>query len=162
VVHLLKGCAAIIEDIPPSLRRGLLILLALVLAGVFLISGYNKIKDPILFLSQIRGYRLLADPYAALLSMWLPGLEVLCAVGLLIPIWRKAATFLVLSMLGVFVTALLSALFRGLDISCGCFGEGSGSIVSALVVDTILIIAALLLWRLQGVDELSKLESNSG
>ena len=55
----------------------------LVLAAAFLLAGYEKARDPIRFLFDIRSFHLLPDPYAALLALGLPWLELICAAGVL-------------------------------------------------------------------------------
>ena len=56
----------------------------LVLGAAFLKAGYEKARDPIQFLFDIRSFHLLPDPYAAMVSMSLPWLEILCALGIVI------------------------------------------------------------------------------
>ena len=55
-------------------------------------------------------------------AYFLPALELVCGVGVLIPKLRKEAAFLIVVMMLVFIVAIISAWVRGLDISCGCFG----------------------------------------
>ena len=56
----------------------------LVLAGAFLLAGYGKAREPIQFLFDIRSFHLVPDPYAALLALGLPWLELFCAAGILL------------------------------------------------------------------------------
>lgn len=95
----------------------------LVLGAAFLKAGYEKARDPIQFLFDLRSFHLLPDPYAAMVSMSLPWLEILCALGV---IFKKlyAGSLAVLAVsLAVFMAAIAWSWQRGLDISCGCFGK---------------------------------------
>jgi uncharacterized membrane protein YphA (DoxX/SURF4 family) len=94
-----------------------------VLAFVFIYAGTIKFLHPEAFLADIEGYRLLDYNAAWFLAFYLPPLEIICGVGVLLPLRYRMASAILLSVLvGVFVVAILSAWFRGLDISCGCFG----------------------------------------
>lgn len=101
----------------------LTVVLRTVLSLVFLGAGISKALDPASFALAIERYRLLPWPLCATLALYLPWLEILAALGL----WRRstqAGAYLLLAGLSaLFFGALASALMRGLDISCGCFGE---------------------------------------
>lgn len=94
-----------------------------VLGGAFIYAGAMKALDPHAFATDIGHYRLLPYPAVLALSVYLPWLEILCGLALLTR-WRERGALSVLSGLCVlFCAALASAWFRGLDISCGCFGH---------------------------------------
>lgn len=122
----------------------------LVLGAAFLKAGYEKARDPIQFLFDIRSFHLLPDPYAGLLSLGLPWLELLCAAGVLLK-RLYAGSLAVLSVsLAAFIVAIAWSWQRGLDISCGCFGKTDFelSYTQHLVMNgTLLGMALWLLWR---------------
>ena len=60
---------------PMTYSRVLEWLFRLVLAGAFFVAGFEKARDPIQFLFDIRSFHLLPDPYAALVALALPWLE---------------------------------------------------------------------------------------
>lgn len=108
-------------------RLGLLAVRLLV-AAVFLWSGTAKLLDPGQFIRDIWAYRLVPEAWAWWLAAYLPFLEITAALGLLTSRQRRGAHLLLAVMLIVFVLALGAAWARGLDISCGCFGNtGSGA-----------------------------------
>ena len=53
----------------------------------------------------------------------LPWVELLCGLGVLFGIFLRGSSLLLGTMLAIFTLAVVSALVRGLDISCGCFTQ---------------------------------------
>jgi len=95
------------------------------LGGIFIYAGALKAWNPALFASEIFNYQLLSWRISAVAALYLPWLEIIC--GLVIVIRRNCTGGLIIvsSLLLVFVGALTSAWGRGLDISCGCFGNSN-------------------------------------
>jgi putative oxidoreductase len=97
----------------------------LVLGLTFAVAAALKILDPAAFATDIGHFHLLPHPLALGAAVYLPWLELLCGFAVLVR-WRERGAQLVLAGLcGVFCVALASAWFRGLDLSCGCFGHGT-------------------------------------
>jgi putative oxidoreductase len=122
----------------------------LVLAGAFLKAGYEKAQDPIQFLFDIRSFHLVPDPYAGLLSLGLPWLELLCALGVLAKRLYAGSLAVLAGSLAVFMAAIAWSWRRGLDISCGCFGKSDFEMTYTqhlLMNATLLGMALWLLWR---------------
>ena len=97
----------------------------LALAGVFLWAGVTKALDPKEFGVEIARYRILPHDLVNICAITLPWVEVVLGTALLLGFWVRAAALLSGALMLVFLAALFSALHRGLDISCGCFGGGS-------------------------------------
>lgn len=112
-------------------------------ATTFAVAGVLKLADPAGFAADIGHYRLVSPLVAAGLALYLPWFEITLAVGLFVPRLRRAARLLGLVLLFAFCTALISALARGLDIRCGCFGGDGGEGVTAglaLARNTLLVV----------------------
>jgi len=93
----------------------------LLLGGIFLYAGLLKSLDVQAFAGSIAAYRLLPYQGNYLVAASLPSVEVLGGVLLLVN-RRVRPAALVLGLLTlVFIAALASALYRGLEIDCGCF-----------------------------------------
>jgi uncharacterized membrane protein YphA (DoxX/SURF4 family) len=107
----------------------------LVLGGLFLYAGLVKgigldlsgdtvhYAGPTLFRTEIANYRLgavywLIHPAAIVL----PWIEVAAGLTLIIGLWVPASAALICAMLIVFNAMVGSAMYRNLDIECGCFG----------------------------------------
>lgn len=109
--------------------------------GVFVWSGWLKLQDPALFLISVRSFRLLPDPYAAWLALALPWLEVLAGLAVITGLLRRGGLLLLNGALLTFAAALLTALVRGLDVECGCFGTGTTTTLHQALLRAALLLA---------------------
>ena len=67
--------------------------------------------------------------------------------------WLRAASAVIVGLTSVFAVAIVSALARGLNIECGCFGTIAGRRIglSSLGIDAALLgMATVLAWRAGG------------
>lgn len=103
----------------------LLLIARLVVAATFLLAAFQKIQDPIAFAGSIEAYRVIGSGLSPWVALALPWLELIIGVGLLTPQLRRASGLCIGILLLVFICLHASAWIRGLDISCGCFGEES-------------------------------------
>jgi len=119
------------------------------LSSIFLTAAALKLKDPNATLTSIYQYKLLSWQASDWLACALPWVEVAAAIGLWVPRLRLGAILLGAGLLWLFVAALLSALARNLDISCGCFGTGDvGSQVGVRLIEDLILLAFYLpIWR---------------
>lgn len=118
-----------------------------IVAGAFAFAGVRKLGDPAGFATDIGNYRLVSPVIAAGLALYLPWLELFLAGGLLTLRFRLAARMLAIGLLVLFCIGLVSALARGLDIRCGCFGsaaDGGGVTVGWALIRNLGLIALLL------------------
>jgi uncharacterized membrane protein YphA (DoxX/SURF4 family) len=104
----------------PWLRTGARILLG----GVFLVAGVLKVPDPAAAVRAVRAYRLLAEPLVAPVAFGLPVIEIAVGLALLAGVFVRTAAIAGAVLLVVFIAAVGSAWARGLQIDCGCFGNG--------------------------------------
>ena len=121
----------------------------MILAGVFITAAISKIQDPAVFAHSVGNYSMLPDFAVGLVALVLPMVELLAAISLLASKWTRESALLILGLLGVFFIGITQALVRGLDISCGCFGDdaatGRTALLIALARDLCLVPFALLL-----------------
>lgn len=116
------------------------------LSGTFLYAGALKILQPRAFQESILDYQVVGVATAALLAWWLPWFEVLCAVCLWWPRFRRAGLAGITAMVIGFLAILTSAVVRGLAISCGCFGASGYDLWVAIAVDSALLVACVVAW----------------
>jgi len=91
------------------------------LGVLFLGACVHKIVEPASFALDIATYDILPLAAINLVAIVLPWIE-LFAGAMLIAGWRtRTASLLIAAMMLVFLGALVIALARGLDMSCGCF-----------------------------------------
>ncbi len=125
-------------------------ILALGLGALFLYAGALKAWDPAAFANEVFHYRLLPWGGAVLVALYLPWLEAVCGLALVVRRCTLPALVILTSLMSMFVLAIASAKFRGLNITCGCFGSAvePGSLGWVLVRDA-AILAGLgrLLWE---------------
>jgi uncharacterized membrane protein YphA (DoxX/SURF4 family) len=134
------------------MRRAISWALRLGLGGLFVVSGALKLRDPNAFATDIANYQLFPQ-HAALLAAMLPVAEIFAGAALIATpaSWRRAAAAAIALMMVVFTVAAVSALARGIDISCGCFGSDSGRVDALTIVrDLALLGVAVAVVRLEG------------
>jgi putative oxidoreductase len=97
---------------------------ALLLSALFAYAGWAKVFDPMGFKVSIEAYKLpLAAPLVWFGAYFLPWVELFSAFGLWLRPLRTAAASLMVGMMALFTLAIAQAWARGLNFSCGCFGE---------------------------------------
>jgi uncharacterized membrane protein YphA (DoxX/SURF4 family) len=100
----------------------------LVLAGIFLFAAYMKLRGVDDFARAIPKFELVTDrAIVEWVAYIVPWIEATCAAALVIGVWTRAAALVLFVMLLAFASAMLSVIFRGLEIECQCFGEYFGA-----------------------------------
>jgi uncharacterized membrane protein YphA (DoxX/SURF4 family) len=102
-------------------------ILRVALGVVFIAASVDKIMNPQNFAANIANYRLMPYQWINPAAIFLPWLEITTGSLLVMGIWTRANALLGSGMLLVFSIAILQALFRNLDISCGCFTTDPGA-----------------------------------
>jgi uncharacterized membrane protein YphA (DoxX/SURF4 family) len=131
--------------------------LGILLGAVFLYASFDKILKPADFARIIYHYQLvgpsreLGPMLANLVAVTLPWVEVVVGLALATGFWRREAAAVAAILLVVFLGAVGSALWRGIDIeNCGCFsvsGKGRKAGIALLAGDSAMLLAALYLAR---------------
>lgn len=136
---------------PASLRHNYLNwFLRLAVGGAFILAGALKIAAPEKFAGDVGNYRLLPHELINLVAILVPWVEVVAGGLVLTGVWLRAAAFVITSMTVMFFVVITSALARGLDIECGCFGTVGGKhvgLINLAIDSTLFCLAALLTWR---------------
>ncbi len=99
----------------------------LILGVIFIYASYDKILHPKAFAEIIYNYQILPDSLINLTAIFLPWLEMLMGLFLIIGFWMPGTVVWCNILLGVYIGALCFNLARGLDIHCGCFSTTQGS-----------------------------------
>ena len=100
----------------------LTVLIRLIVGGIFLISGLAKIADPVRFLLTLREFQLLASALESFLAVYLPWLEFLLGLCIVVGILHRTASLMIAGLNGAFIIAIGSVMARGIEVDCGCFG----------------------------------------
>jgi uncharacterized membrane protein YphA (DoxX/SURF4 family) len=125
-----------------------------VVGGVFVVAGALKIPDPAAAVRAVRAYQLLPEPLVAPVAFGLPVIEIAVGLALLLGVFVRTAAIAAAVLLIVFLVGVGSAWARGLQIDCGCFGNGGQvgagetAYPAEVLRDLALLVAALALaWR---------------
>ena len=111
----------------------------LLISSVLFYSSLEHMLNPFAFLQDITLYRISGMNVSFLVAYFLPFLQFSTACFLLLN-WKSHAARICCSvMFFCFLVVQSSAYFRGLDISCGCFGDYS----STISMPTILMVFTL-------------------
>ena len=126
-------------------------LLRLALGGVLVYAAFPKLAEAHAFAGAIARYRLLPATFNQILAVTLPWIELAAGMLLVLRLWVRPAALLAAGLAVIFTLAVGSALARGLDITCGCFGTEGGARVGAwvLALDLGLLAGAWVVYRLE-------------
>ena len=134
-------------------------IVALIIGGIFIYAGAIKAMDPVGFASDIDNYKILPWSLAVRLAFYLPWLEMLCGLALILHFFYRGGLLILSGLTFVFIAASVISRARGLDITCGCFGHASKnwSFTGHLLLDLAIFAGLTALWisnRVLGTREL--------
>jgi len=142
-----------------TLLRNQYVILALrVLLGlVFIVASLEKIVDPDAFGISISNYKILPAFIIPVPATILPWMELLCGLSILFGVLVRGSSLMVATMLVVFTLSVLSAMLRGLDITCGCFTQdpAAAAIGWEKVAENIVLLCVTLPLLYSGEGQLS-------
>jgi putative oxidoreductase len=117
----------------------------IVLAGIFLYSGYIKLQSPLQFAAAIAGYKLVPNSFIMPLADYLPWVEMALGV-LLLSGWKiRYAAIGASVLLLAFIAILTITYIRGIDANCGCFGFGDKISPRTIARDGLILLPAVFL-----------------
>ena len=91
------------------------------LGVIFVVAALPKIVDPPSFAQMIYNYRIVPGVLVNLMGLFMPWLELLTGLALILGIWKTTARNLIAAMLVAFIVAIAINLARGNAVDCGCF-----------------------------------------
>jgi len=104
--------------------RWLGLIARVVLGGVWLWAGLAKLPHPDTSVSAVRAYQLLPAGLAETVGHVLPMLEVVLGACLVVGLLVRFSGALSALLLVAFIVGMISVWSRGIEINCGCFGDG--------------------------------------
>jgi uncharacterized membrane protein YphA (DoxX/SURF4 family) len=106
--------------LPPQL----VCIVRFILGLVFLYASVGKILDPKAFAENLIAYRIFDSPQMLkYVAVTLPWIEWFCGIFLILGVFVRSVSALTTLLLFTFLAGMISALARGLEIHCGCFGS---------------------------------------
>ncbi len=124
-----------------GLRKYVKISLRVFFGAVFVYAGTMKALDPLDFAADISRYHILPEFAVIPLAYFLPFFEIFSGLAVASGVLLSSGLVATLLLLGIFIAALISAWFRGLDIQCGCFGQGGGASVQFALLRNLVLLA---------------------
>lgn len=128
----------------------------LFIAGIFGWAAVVKLGNIPAFGDAVKGFKIFGrngyygpktEHMNILTTFAVPWLEIICAVLLVLGVWTRAAALLMWLLTVSFIIAIMSVLYRGIDVKCGCFGDGyllcPGSMSLCHVIQNTLILAVI-------------------
>ena len=90
---------------------------------IFIYASYEKILDPAIFSKSINNFHLTENIIWVenLIALILPWLELIIGVFLVFGLFLEGTTSIIIVLLIFFIAILSQAVFRGIDVHCGCF-----------------------------------------
>jgi uncharacterized membrane protein YphA (DoxX/SURF4 family) len=89
-----------------------------------LVAGLLKVTKPEVSARAVQAYQILPFDVATYVGYGLPVLEVVLGTLLVLGLFTRAGAAVSGVLLVAFIIGIASAWARGLNIDCGCFGEG--------------------------------------
>ncbi len=127
----------------------IVVILRVCLGFIFVYASLDKIFQPDKFARVIYNYRLVPVETVNIFAIIVPWLELIIGFLLLLGIWVETAAFIMSVLTLAFIFMIASAIFRGLNIECGCFTlKETGSIVSwrRIIEDVFILASGILLF----------------
>lgn len=123
-----------------------MLLTRLTLGGVLVYAGAAKATDTSAFENVIANFEILPPPGYQTLAVVLPWVEMGLGSFLICGLFLRASALLSMLLCLTFGGAVISAMVRGLDIECGCFGTKEYARVGlhTLAVDIAMFAASAL------------------
>ena len=117
----MAGCGVPIMNTIKSLNLPLIF--RIILGVVFIYASYNKILDPVSFSDNIHNYHITDNLIGIenLAALIIPWLELIVGVFLIFGVFLEGATSITIGLYIFFIVILSQAVYRGIDVHCGCF-----------------------------------------
>jgi uncharacterized membrane protein YphA (DoxX/SURF4 family) len=125
-------------------KRALLLAGRLILAGIFLLAGAAKLREPWpTFAASLFSFKLL--PISALepVAKTLPWCEVALGIAIFSGLALRWFALIGSLVIATFLTVLTRSYALGLAVDCGCFGSGETLGPMTLVRDSSMLALAL-------------------
>jgi len=100
------------------------LLARLIVGGVWVYAGALKVGDPAASVSAVRAYQLLPTGVAEVVGRTLPMLEIVVGACLIVGLLTRINGVVSALLQVAFVIGIASVWSRGIEIDCGCFGDG--------------------------------------
>ncbi len=104
----------------------------LVVGIVFIYASIDKISDPLGFSDNVDNYHATPVYLNNLIALIVPWMELIVGLCLIFGKFIQGASLLSAVLMIVFIVLIGQALFRGIDLHCGCFKTATDVSVTSL------------------------------
>ena len=104
----------------------------IILGVVFIYASYEKILNPPGFSENIHNFHVTPTAIENLAALIIPWLELIVGVFLIFGVFLEGATNITIGLFVFFIIILSQAVFRGIDVHCGCFKTSADAGVTNL------------------------------
>jgi len=112
-----------------KLKQVLFLIGQVILAGIFIVAGYAKIREPWpQFALSLYSFKLLPESSLEPIARTLPWCELALGIAILSGILLRWSALIASVLLTVFFAVLIRSYAMGLEVDCGCFGSGETSL----------------------------------
>jgi len=93
----------------------------IILGIIFIYASYEKILDPAGFSKNIHNFHVTPIAVENLAALIIPWMELIIGVFLIFGVFLEGSTSITIGLYIFFIIILSQAVFRGIDVHCGCF-----------------------------------------
>ena len=115
----MAGCGVSFMNTIKSLN--LPFIFRIILGIVFIYASYEKILNPEGFSDNIHNFHITPAAVENLAALIIPWLELIVGLFLIFGVFLEGATSITIGLYIFFIIILSQAVFRGIDVHCGCF-----------------------------------------
>ena len=108
-------------------------------------AGIIKIHNPEAFIKIVKAYNLLPEGLVVLWGIFLPWIELVTGLFLILGLWHRSAVLSSSGLFFVFSAAISINILRGADIACGCFGFNDTNLYVVLLQDLAFLLCCCFL-----------------
>ena len=112
-----------------------------ILGIIFIYASYDKILDPSGFSRNIHNFHVTPIAVENLAALIIPWLELIIGIFLIFGLFLEGATSITIGLYIFFIIILSQAVFRGIDVHCGCFKTEADAGITDLRMELIKRIA---------------------
>jgi len=133
---------------PLNNKEKIFIILRIALGIVFIWASWDKILDPKGFVRVVQNYAILPPMLARFTAVVLPWIEAVSGILLISGCYIRGSAAIVSGLMLVFMSALAFNMYRGIDVTCGCFSNElkaatTGDYVYEILRDILILGAGL-------------------
>lgn len=124
----------------PGVASGFVPLVSLAVALMFVRSSVAHLSNPYHFLSSIYAYQLVGEEVGYSLALALPFIQIAIVACLFARVFVPGALTLATLLFASYAIVQVSAVWRGLNVSCGCFGAMESSPVNGGTIAMVVVL----------------------